>query len=87
MAVINEVVTTSGNAPRAVLYGGSVGPHNATELLSEPSTDDLFVGRAAWEASGFIEILKLCASIDGAGTGPSTRHSRTLPWTTAAALL
>jgi L-erythrulose 1-phosphate isomerase len=83
MAVINEVVTTSGNPPRAVLYGGSVGPHNATELLSDPSTHGLFVGRAAWEASGFIEILKLCASLDGAGAGPSTTHSRTLPTTAA----
>jgi len=87
MALINEVVADAGSSPRAVLYGGSVGPHNATELLSDPSTDGLFVGRAAWEVSGFIEILKLCASLDGAGAGSSTTHSRTLPWTITAALL
>jgi L-erythrulose 1-phosphate isomerase len=85
MALINDVVTTSASTPRAVLYGGSVNLQNATELLSDPSTHGLFVGRAAWEASGFIEILKLCASLDG-GAGPSTTHSRTLPWTATAAL-
>lgn len=87
MAVINDVVATQHGGARAVLYGGSVNLQNAAELLSDPSTDGLFVGRAAWEASGFIEILKLCASLHGAGAGPSTTHSRTLPWTTTAALL
>jgi triosephosphate isomerase len=87
MALINEVVTKSGKPPRAVLYGGSVNLQNATELLSDPSTHGLFVGRAAWEASGFIEILKLCASLAGAGAGSPTTHSRTLPWTAMAALL
>ena len=86
MSLINEVVTASGNSPRAVLYGGSVGLQNAPELLSDPNTHGLFVGRAAWEASGFIEILKLCASLNGAGASPSTTYSRTLPWTATAAL-
>jgi triosephosphate isomerase len=87
MAVVNDVVTTQGGSARAVLYGGSVNLKNASELLGDPNTHGLFIGRAAWEASGFIEILKLCASLDGAGTGSSTTHSRTLPWTTTAALL
>jgi triosephosphate isomerase len=87
MAVINDVVTAQAGGVRAVLYGGSVNLQNAAELLSDPSTDGLFVGRAAWEASGFIEILKLCASLTRAGASPSTTHSRTLPWTTTAALL
>jgi Triosephosphate isomerase len=80
-------VVTQGGGARAILYGGSVSVQNAAELLSDPSTDGLFVGRAAWEASGFIEILELCASLDRAGAGSSTMHSRTLPWTTTAALL
>ena len=29
--------------------------------LSDPNTHGPFVDRAAWEASGFIEILELCA--------------------------
>jgi L-erythrulose 1-phosphate isomerase len=63
MALINEVTAATGSSARAVLYGGSVNTDNAAELLSDPNTDGLFVGRAAWEASGFIEILKLCAPL------------------------
>jgi triosephosphate isomerase len=87
MALINDVVTTAGGPARAVLYGGSVNTQNATELLSDPNTHGLFIGRAAWEASGFIDILKLCAALVGAGAGQSTIYSRTLPWTATAALL
>jgi L-erythrulose 1-phosphate isomerase len=87
MALINEVVTTLGRGARAVVYGGSVDTTNATELLSDPNTHGLFVGRAAWEASGFIEILKVCAPFAAAGAGPVTMYSRTLPWSATAALL
>jgi L-erythrulose 1-phosphate isomerase len=87
MALINDVAATCGAPARAVLYGGSVNTQNATELLSDPHTDGLFIGRAAWEASGFIEILKLCASRARAGAGPPTTYSRNLPWTAMAALL
>ena len=60
MALINDVVTTTGGSARAVLYGGSVNTKNAGDLLTDPNVHGLFVGRAAWEASGFIELLKLC---------------------------
>jgi len=88
MALINAVVATAGRPARAILYGGSVDTQNATELLSDPNTDGLFVGRAAWEVAGFIDLLKLCAPLAGAGAGPpSTIFSPSLPWTTTAALL
>jgi triosephosphate isomerase len=87
MALINEVVTALGGGARAVLYGGSVNTTNATELLSDPNTHGLFVGRAAWEASGFVEILKHCAPLAGVGAGQSTTYSQNLPWTATAALL
>jgi L-erythrulose 1-phosphate isomerase len=88
MALINAVVATAGRPARAILYGGSVDTQNATELLSDPNTDGLFVGRAAWEVAGFIDLLKLCAPLAGAGAGPpSTIVSPSLPWTTTAALL
>jgi L-erythrulose 1-phosphate isomerase len=88
MTLINDVVTSAaGGTVRAVLYGGSVNTLNATELLSDPNTHGLFIGRAAWEASGFIEILKLCAPLAGAEAGSSTIYSGTLPWTATAALL
>ena len=87
MALINEVAATARGSVRAVLYGGSVNTQNATELLTDPHTHGLFIGRAAWEASGFIEILKLCALLAGAGADESTIYSRSLPWTAMAALL
>jgi triosephosphate isomerase len=88
MALISDVVTVAAGGPvRAVLYGGSVSTQNAGELLSDPNTHGLFVGRAAWQASGLIELLKLCAPLSGAGAGQSTIYSRALPWTTTAALL
>jgi L-erythrulose 1-phosphate isomerase len=72
MALINEVVTTVGASAQAVLYGGSVSARNAAELLSDPNTHGLFIGRAAWEASGFINILKLCSVLDETGAGQPT---------------
>jgi triosephosphate isomerase len=86
ISVINDVVRARGGGARAVLYGGSVNATNAAELLSVPQADGLFVGRAAWTASGFIELLKVCASHTRAESTSSTTHSRTLPWTTTTAL-
>jgi triosephosphate isomerase len=74
MALISDVVSTTGGPARAVLYGGSVDPQNAGELLHVPHTDGLFVGRAAWAASGFIELLKLCARL---GRTDSPRQAAT----------
>lgn len=42
-----------------VLYGGSVNPQNAKALAMVPEVDGLFVGRAAWTASGLLEIAEL----------------------------
>ncbi len=41
-----------------VLYGGSVNPGNAEELIVQPSIDGLFVGRAAWQADKFNELIR-----------------------------
>lgn len=41
-----------------VLYGGSVNPQNAAELVGQPNIDGLFIGRSAWQADGYIDILK-----------------------------
>lgn len=55
-------LATDGGAPGAgpvVLYGGSVDRLNAAALLDDPSTDGLFVGRAAWSAEGFLALLEV----------------------------
>ncbi len=63
MALIGDVVAhaSDGGAARAVLYGGGVHPSNAQDLLTDPNTDGLFVGRAGWQAAGFRELLELAA--------------------------
>lgn len=40
-----------------VLYGGSVNPENCAELIAQPHIDGLFIGRSAWEAKGYLDIL------------------------------
>ncbi|MBA3326052.1 MAG: triose-phosphate isomerase [Rhodobacteraceae bacterium] len=41
-----------------VLYGGSVNPGNAAELIARPHVDGLFIGRSAWAPEGYIDILR-----------------------------
>ncbi|TIU62894.1 MAG: triosephosphate isomerase [Mesorhizobium sp.] len=40
------------------VYGGSVNPGNAAELIGQPNIDGLFIGRSAWRAQGYIDILQ-----------------------------
>ncbi|MDO6966924.1 triose-phosphate isomerase [Rhizobium alvei] len=40
-----------------ILYGGSVNPDNCAELVSQPDIDGLFIGRSAWTAEGYLDIL------------------------------
>lgn len=63
MALIAEVVADvgGGRSARALLYGGGVHPDNAAELLTDPHTDGLFVGRAGWAVEGYLRLLDLCA--------------------------
>jgi L-erythrulose 1-phosphate isomerase len=63
LASISEVVAeiSGGSSARAILYGGSVKPENAADLLNDPHAGGLFVGRAGWAASAFIQLLELCA--------------------------
>ncbi len=41
-----------------VLYGGSVNPDNASELIIQESIDGLFVGRSAWKAKAFDTLIR-----------------------------
>jgi triosephosphate isomerase len=40
-----------------ILYGGSVNPGNCAELIAQPDIDGLFIGRSAWTAEGYLDIL------------------------------
>ena len=41
-----------------ILYGGSVKPDNAAELLQEPDIDGLLVGGASLKADSFLKICR-----------------------------
>lgn len=41
-----------------VLYGGSVNPDNARDLIVQNGIDGLFTGRAAWEAENFNKLIR-----------------------------
>ncbi|MEM5326187.1 triose-phosphate isomerase [Paraburkholderia sp. JHI2823] len=45
------------------LYGDSVNPDNCAELTACPNIDGLFIGRSAWNVSGYLEILKRVGSV------------------------
>ena len=45
-----------------VLYGGSVNHQNCCALARQSHIDGLFIGRAAWNAAGFIGIVEAIIS-------------------------
>lgn len=46
-----------------VLYGGSVNYENAGELIVQPDIDGLFIGRSAWNADRFNELIRHAVSM------------------------
>ena len=57
--VLSSLFGEKAAAAIPVLYGGSVNPQNALSLIGMPNIDGLFIGRAAWQAEGFINIIKM----------------------------
>ena len=51
-----------GLLDRPVLYGGSVKPENAAELLSQPSIDGALVGGASLEPDSFAAICRTAST-------------------------
>lgn len=47
------------------LYGGSVNPDNAAELIRQPHINGLFIGRSAWNIEGYIDILNRASAAIG----------------------
>ena len=46
-----------------LLYGGSVDVGNAPELLGIAGVTGLFVGRAAWELDGYVQLLEIASRV------------------------
>ncbi|MFO1074712.1 MAG: triose-phosphate isomerase [Geminicoccaceae bacterium] len=61
-ALIKRVAAAILPAAPPVLYGGSVNPGNAAELVAQPHVDGLFIGRSAWQPEGYLDILRLAAA-------------------------
>ncbi|WP_299036066.1 triose-phosphate isomerase [uncultured Pseudokineococcus sp.] len=60
--VVEPLVADVGDRVAGVLFGGSVDADGAPDLLRVPGVDGLFVGRAAWEADGFLRLVSLVAA-------------------------
>ena len=48
-----------------ILYGGSVNKANCVELAKQSHIDGLFIGRAAWNANDYIELINLVLESTG----------------------
>lgn len=60
-----EIAAVAGTVlgrPIPCLYGGSVTPANCREFILRPHVDGLFIGRSAWDAEGYLDILARCAA-------------------------
>jgi triosephosphate isomerase len=61
-ALIRRELTRMGTKAVAdglvILYGGSVKPDNAAELLAQPDIDGALVGGASLDARGFLKIVQ-----------------------------
>lgn len=64
-ALIRETITETFGAGAAeavrILYGGSVKPDNAAELMAEPDIDGALVGGASLKAESFVAIINFRA--------------------------
>ncbi|ORT52419.1 triosephosphate isomerase (plasmid) [Vibrio sp. qd031] len=58
---LNSLFGEQSASKVVLLYGGSVNHTNAAELLTQPSIDGLFVGRAAWDAKGYAKLLEIAS--------------------------
>ncbi len=58
-ALIRRQLTTMGLGEAPILYGGSVKPDNARELLCQADIDGLLIGGASLQAQNFSDIIAL----------------------------
>jgi triosephosphate isomerase len=64
--VIRDELAALLGAPAAdkvrILYGGSMKPENASELLDQPDIDGGLIGGAALKAKSFLELIEIAQS-------------------------
>ncbi len=57
-SILRELCGSSAAEAVRILYGGSVKPENAAELMSQPDVDGALVGGASLKAKDFLAIVK-----------------------------
>lgn len=62
---IKAVARDEAGVELPVLYGGSVNRQNCCELARQSFIDGLFIGRAAWNARGYLDIVEAVISTLG----------------------
>jgi L-erythrulose 1-phosphate isomerase len=55
---IDSLVRTLTGTHLPILYGGSVNPQNCVALAGQSHIDGLFIGRSAWDVTGYIGIMQ-----------------------------
>jgi len=72
-ATVRDALRGAGAGP--VLYGGSVKPANAAELLSVPGVDGVLVGGASLDPREFARIVDAAAELSGVDRPDASRAS------------
>jgi triosephosphate isomerase len=71
-ALVGDRDTQAAESVR-ILYGGSVKPENAVELLGLEDVDGALVGGASLQAESFAQIVAAAELSPAAGSSPTTR--------------
>lgn len=61
--VLNDAYGSDISADVRILYGGSMKPHNAAELLAQPDLDGGLIGSASLKAGSFLAIADAAADV------------------------
>ena len=60
--LLAEMLDETAAEAKRILYGGSVNPQNAAELISKPDLDGFLVGGASLDPEKFLAIIRSCGS-------------------------
>ena len=63
--LLNSLYGATLAAKVRILYGGSMKPSNAPELLAQPDIDGGLIGGASLEAKSFVELIKSAIAAQG----------------------
>ncbi|NGP76819.1 triose-phosphate isomerase [Balneolaceae bacterium YR4-1] len=62
-SVLSELYDEDAADAIRILYGGSMKPHNAEELLSQPDVDGGLIGGASLKADSFTDIINIAEKL------------------------